>query len=241
MPTQNLIAYMLGKAFATLLTINFVALTVIVPVIVLAGGWSPFYVYVLMAQAGLLLLSLILFVPPVLAISNRTSLVGEIVGDFILIKSQFGKPGRWTSILNHINSYISFYHLVFPVIIYALIKHRNLKTIAFDPSEFGMPYKSDVCPGMITVALLQKQVKSELIGQDIIADHFVLLENRYFIKNEDSALYLKLLYSNQNLALAFGTDYNEVLCLAMEICKEDNYDLEPALAKRIIDASLKIV
>jgi hypothetical protein len=232
--------YIVGFAIANLLTVNTFVIIWFVPWAILNDLlFTQYYFSFACLQLVLLLFTIGTFGTAIHIVGSKTSLTGEILGEWMLIKSQFGRSGTRRHTLCEINAYFMVYHLVLPVVIYTLIRYRKAQTFRLDPEQFNMKYANDRCPGHILFKLIDKEYDHGHITDSDLADHFIKLGDRYFVKNSSSALYMKLSYTPERLLLAFKTDSDQVLCILLDLLAED-IDMSSATAHQVIKSSFVI-
>lgn len=239
---HNRIKIGIGLTIANVLMINnFVFLVYVIPEIIsnALSGASQFTI--ILPQAALLVVSIIVYGVAIAPILSKTSLRGEILGDWMLIRSQFGKPARWGSSLLAVNSFMLMYHLVLPIVLYTLVRYRNTRSFALDPGQLTQSYNIHKCQGNVIFKLLECEscLGSEFITDSDLTDHFVKLGNRYFVKDDNAALYLKLSYPPEKLLQSFSIHEYDVMCIMLDLSISDD-DIADNKAETIIRSSFTI-
>lgn len=237
---QDTIKAVVGLTIANILMLNTFSMIGFIIWGTLSGViFTEPYFTILIIQSAIVAPTLALFGSTLTTLRFKTSLRGEILGDWIIIKSQFGKSTSWRSTCKSVNSFVIYYHLVLPVVIYTLIRYRTAHTFTLDPAQFNLTYDADRCPGNVVFKLLDNTYASGNITEPDLHDHFFKLGNRYFVKDSNSALYLKLSYPPKKLLLAFKIDNSEVTCVLLDMLKADA-DLSDFAAEKIINSSFTI-
>jgi len=197
--------------------------------------------FVLVIAVGIIgALNVMLFGSVILSTIRKSSLPAEILNDYKLIESQYNKPGRQMSIVYSLVGYALMYNLVLPYVAYVLLRYRKLKTIALDPDLFGHQINGKAVPGMAVFRMLKEERKS-LISENEIGEHFYPLGNRYFLKSEESALYICLAHSGTTLFENFGYN-NDELYMTIVDCVSEHNDVSPGNEiSNIVNKSIKFV
>lgn len=235
----------LGIALGTLVVLCFhVTFVVMLPCVFGVHLISTSFVeqyFVLVIAVGIVgVLNVILFGSVILSTIRKSSLPAEILNDYKLIESQYNKPGRQMSIVYSLIGYALMYNLVLPYVAYVLLRYRKLKTIALDPALFGHKINRKAVPGMAVFRML-KEERKQLISETEIGEHFYPLGNRYFLKNEESALYICLAHSGMTLFENFGYERDE-LYMTIADCVSEHNDVSPGNEiSNIVNKSIKFV
>lgn len=176
---------------------------------------------------------------PIFVIRSKTSLRGEILGDWIAMKTLFSKAPAQADTLRAVISFVLMYHLVMPVVIYTLVRYRKALGFALDPYQFIIAYHKHLCPGNIELKLLSQHYASGHITDSDLADFFIKLGNRYFVENNAASLYLKLSYSQDKLLCAFGLHRQQMLGIMIDLAHHDQ-NLDDLTIQNVIDTSFTI-
>jgi len=234
-----------GFTIANILFVNSIVLAVrliYATVSLIAGGDFVFYVgATILPQFVLFAISIGILGTVLHTAFLSESLLGEIITDWIRLKATWRMGDRKKLALLFLNSYIVLYHLIFPVVIYALIRYRNVKTIALNPDKFGYQFNRRITPGMITFDMVLENEKPGRISRTDCQEHTIRIGDRLYIRNEQSAFYLQLSYSPMDLLHAFGQDRDQMIYFLAETITDDHAGLDEAWATPILKSSFVIV
>ena len=244
MPTMS-IKRILGFVCANILLVNSIVLAVrliLAAVSIPTGGDLLLYFdATIIPQFFLFAVSIMVFGTVLHTAFRSQSLLGEIITDWIRLKATWRMGGRKKLTLLFLNSYIVLYHLIFPVVIYALIRYRNVRTIALNPDKFGYRIDRSNTPGMITFNMTLASERQGLIGTADYQEHTIRIGDRLYVRNEQSAFYLQLSYSPMVLLHAFGQDQDQMIYYLAETIADDHARPDATWANPIIKSSFTMV
>lgn len=233
------IKYIVGQSAFSLLMLNTISLIVLILYLVYTDTVIPDqYTFWFSSSVAFAIISLIFLIPSLFAIHREHSLRSEIVTDLKIMYSIVKYSDSFSEKAKNIISFINFYYLVFPLVLYCMLRYCNLKVIALDPSKFGIDYHKQMVPGLIVANLLHKDLVINGISENEVNNHFVKIRDRYFVKNKESATYLRLSIPEHKLLSSFGISENDILSSLIEIDKNDTFSYNDTVVSKVIKSSL---
>ena len=136
--TSEKIKIIANVLYAAVSWMNTLALLVLVLVMCLTDYEASVHTFVaLVSMSFIFCVTAVVSGITLRAVSHGNSIVSEVIGDVKIIKTYLFKRGHTKESLLTLNTFLCLYHLVWPIVAYALIRHRHLKMAGINPANLG--------------------------------------------------------------------------------------------------------